>query len=261
MDVFLSWSGLTSKRVAELLRDWLPTVIQSLRPWISSRDIPTGQRWFDHISNTANTYRYGLFCLTPDNIDSKWIHFEAGAISNTQNESHIAGLLLQGLSPSQISGPLSQFQHVELSKDGMGKLLNDMNSIIEVGQLSAHILSSVFERAWPEFETEYRKTLATASVLIPVPARPAEDILKEILQITRDMRFESKKVPKHVERTLGFVEAQYRQMAEDMKKRGEGLPPAIKRPPIHAQTSIAYLDGTTIREEKPSENSKSDLYD
>lgn len=61
MDVFLSWSGETSNRVAELLRDWLPTVIQSVNPWLSSRDIPSGQRWFEHVSNTTNTFSYGLF--------------------------------------------------------------------------------------------------------------------------------------------------------------------------------------------------------
>ncbi len=260
MDVFLSWSGSTSKSVAELLRDWLPTVIQSLNPWISSRDIPTGQRWFDQISNTANTYSYGLFCLTPDNLDSKWIHYEAGAISNAPNKSHIAGLLLQGLPPSQISGPLSQFQHVALSKEGMRKLLNDMNSIVEAGKLSDQILSSVFERSWPEFESEYTRIITSSPPLQPVPERPIEDILKEVLQLTRDIRFESKKVPGHVEKTLGYVEAHYRQMSEDMKKNGKGLPPAVKRPPIPGVISTAYRDGTTKREEVPSKK-KDGLYD
>jgi hypothetical protein len=121
LGVFLSLSGIARKNVAELLREWLPTVIQSLRPCISSHDIPSGKRWFDQISNATNTQSYGLFCLTQENIDSKWMHFEEGALSNTQAESHIAGLLLQGLSPLKISGQLSQFQHVELNKVGMNK--------------------------------------------------------------------------------------------------------------------------------------------
>jgi hypothetical protein len=236
-------------------------VIQSLRPWISSRDIPSGKRWFDQISNAANTHSYGLFCLTPENVDSKWIHFETGAISNTQAESHIVGLLLQGLSPSQISGPLSQFQHVKLNKDGMMKLLSDMNTVVESGAVSNHVLMSVFERSWSDFEAEYQKIIASASALKNIPERPTEDILKEVLQLARDLRYENQKVPKQVEKTLGFVEAQYRQLSKDMAKRGDGLPPAVKAPPIHAQKVTAYQDGTTKIEEVLSENSKSELYD
>lgn len=261
MDVFLSWSGETSKRVAELLRDWLPMVIQSLKPWVSTRDIPSGRKWFEEVSHTTNKYKYGLFCLTPDNPDSKWINFEAGALSSNSEASHIAGLLLQDLSPSQITGPLSQFQHVKLCAEGMRKLLGDMNAIVESGSLSEQILSNVFERYWPEFEVQYRQILATATLREPIQERPTHDLVKEILQIARDMRFETQKVPKQVERTLGYVEAQYRQMAEDMKRERKGLPPEIKLPPIHAVRVTAYRDGTRKIKEDPSENSKSDLYD
>lgn len=44
MDVFISWSGLRSKYVAECLAVWLKQVIQLVRPWISSENILAGAR-------------------------------------------------------------------------------------------------------------------------------------------------------------------------------------------------------------------------
>ena len=261
MDVFLSWSGSTSRQVAEVLSEWLPTVVQRVKPWISSRDIASGQRWFDQVSNTATSYSYGLFCLTPENINSRWMHYEAGALSSFGEDAHIVGLLLQGLSPAQIGGPLGQYQHIVLNKSGMEKLLTDMNELAGDDRLSQDVLARTFERAWPEFEDQYNTITAMASMANPVPERSLRDMQEELLELVRSMHWATRKMPKHVERTLAYVEAQYRQLGKDMKKRGEGLPPVLKRPPIHGEAITVYPDGKIEREEVVPENHKNDIFD
>lgn len=188
------------------------------------------------------------------------MHYEAGALSKSSDDGRIAGLLLQGLSPTQVPPPLGHFQHVEATKEGLEKLLRNMNEFAEEGKLSEEVLSTSFNRAWPEFESAYKSILAQAPILAPMPKRPLPDMVEELLQIARAMQWETRKMPAHVERTLGYVEAHYRQLEKDMTRGGEGLPPAPKRPPIPGVSVTAYSDGRVERKEVPS-NRKKDVFD
>src|SRR6185437_15204816 len=105
MDVFISWSGNRSKSLAEALRKWLKEVINAVDPWLSVADIEKGARWRDCVASRLKTSDMGIICVTPGNLKSEWLLFEAGALSKAMDTAHVCPLLI-GLEPSDVSGPL-----------------------------------------------------------------------------------------------------------------------------------------------------------
>ena len=89
MKVFISWSGAISHQVALVLREWLPSVIQAVEPYVSSEDIDKGARWTTDISKELEASQYGILCVTPENIEAPWLNFEAGALSKTIDKSRV----------------------------------------------------------------------------------------------------------------------------------------------------------------------------
>jgi hypothetical protein len=70
------------------------------------------------IANELQTTNYGIICVTKENIGSPWINFESGALSREIEKSFVTPFLFQ-LKPSDIQGPLAQFQAVINEKDDM----------------------------------------------------------------------------------------------------------------------------------------------
>ena len=83
MRVFKSWAKPQSRAVARLLRDWFPFVINAIQPWMSEEDIDKGARWNANIAEELEGSNFGIICLTPENLESSWLNFEAGALSKT----------------------------------------------------------------------------------------------------------------------------------------------------------------------------------
>lgn len=70
MQVFVSWSGSLSRDVAELLRRWIPNVLQGVDVWISSEDIEKGSIWFGDIAEALDSTGLGIICVTHNNKEA-----------------------------------------------------------------------------------------------------------------------------------------------------------------------------------------------
>lgn len=187
MRVFISWSGETSKNIAEILRQWIPGVIQAAKPYYSPDDITKGTRWSSEISKELDASKIGIICLTKVNLESPWIMFEAGALSKNIDKSKVCPILFN-VDPTDIQGPLIQFQAAKFSKSEMKKVVKMMNSELGDLALGNDVLDSVFEMWWPKLNEKIEAELSKAvSSARSSDLRPERDLLEEILSLTRDL--------------------------------------------------------------------------
>ena len=178
MKLMLCWSGARSKAMAEALHRWLGTVIQSLEPWVSEHDIAPGARWLEQLNKELETTDFGILCLTPQALNGKWILFEAGALAKKVDTGLVVPYCL-GLRPSEITGPLAQFQGVQADKSDTFRVLESINRICKP-ELSAERLRDIAEKFWPDLEKQFAN-LPEESGVVP-PPRTEKDMLVEILQ-------------------------------------------------------------------------------
>jgi len=180
-NVFIAWSGEQSKVVAEALHDWLPSVVQRARPWMSEA-IESGKRWRDEVNRRLRDVRIGVLCLTPENIRSTWLHFEAGALSRLDDDSRVTPYLV-GLKPTDLVEPLPMFQSVVADRDGTMKLVRSINAAMEE-QVPAPALEKLFDRMWGELAEIVR----SAQTAVPAPPNRSEkEMIEEILVRVREL--------------------------------------------------------------------------
>jgi TIR domain len=220
MKVFISWSGAQSKAIAAVFKDWIPAVIQAVKPYFSPSDIDKGARWSTEISKELELAKVGLICLTKDNLTAPWLMFEAGALSKSLEKSRVCPMLF-GVEPSDMAGPLVQFQGTQFSKEEVHKFVKTVNGQLDpTSALESSVLDSVFEKWWPELEMKVAACLAAPAKLGKRDVRSDRDLLEEILQLSRSLN-------------LRAVEAR-----PDADESGE----VARVSPIHSQKAIESLD-------------------
>jgi hypothetical protein len=195
MKIFISWSGTVSRQIAEALSDWLQRTIQAVKPFYSP-DIDKGAKWSNEIDAALEGIRFGIICLTPDNLNSNWVHYEAGALSKTKDAS--IWTFLVDLKPSDVKQPLGKFQHTLAEKADVLKMLKSINAkLSEVGgeSLRESLLAEIFEESWSKLEGKINKAKETIKAQSDNKATtPTENIrndndkLDEILEILRSQQ-------------------------------------------------------------------------
>lgn len=181
MKVFISQSGPRSHHVATTLRTWLPSVIQSIKPWLSSKDLKGGRIWSAEIQKELQESTIGIICVTASNQEKPWIQFEAGACAAAVEDRHAIPYLID-LDKTDLKQPLANLQVYAADKSGTLALLQTINDTQE-NPLDADVLKGVFEKWWPDLESAIRE--AKALTEDHTPERGLDDKVDEVLELAR----------------------------------------------------------------------------
>lgn len=186
MKVFLSWSGHKSHQVALVLQEWIPSVIQSITPYVSSENIDKGARWSNDIAKELEDSAFGILCVTRDNLDAPWLLFEAGALSKMVDKAFVCPFIID-LKSSELTGPLLQFQATIFEKEDLRKLMSTLNKCCLEVSLKEELLNKAFDIWWPVLEESLKKIKddKTDKQIEPKKQSLNNEILEEILELTR----------------------------------------------------------------------------
>lgn len=193
MKVFISWSGDKSKEIASVFKDWIPAVIQAVKPYFSPNDIDKGARWSNEIAKELEASRIGIICLTDDNLQAPWLMFEAGALSKSMEKTRVCPILF-GVEPTDLAGPLVQFQAAPFSKDEIHKVIKTINSQLGDVALELTVVDSVFEKWWPDLEEKVTKILNKERKTSGSELRSDRELLEEVLKISRTLYVRDREV-------------------------------------------------------------------
>jgi DNA-binding transcriptional ArsR family regulator len=129
----------------------------------------------------------GIFFLTRDNLDARWLLYEAGAVAKTK-DGRVCTFLID-VEPTDVEDPLGQFQHTRLDCVDVAKLVGDLNEDVrtEGGKaLERSKVEAIAARNWPALEEKLQRLPALAGGSRPV--RASSELAQETLETVRALR-------------------------------------------------------------------------
>ena len=183
-NVFLPWAGERSRQVAQAFRQWLPSVLQAARPWMSESDIEKGAPWDATLNFALSECSIGVIFVTVETLKSQWVSSESGSLARAIG-GRVCTVLLDDLKPSDVTGPLSRYQHTRTTKDDFRTLMLTIWKALGRPIEQEHLIKA-FERSWPDLEPHL---VPTAPPTVPAPKREPGELLEETLAGVRELLF------------------------------------------------------------------------
>ncbi len=192
-------------------------VIQNADPFMSAHDLEPGERWADRLDKELLETFFGVVCLTPENLTSTWIHYECGALRKAVEKSRVCPLLFDIDNPTDVVGPLLQFQSVPLNKDGLLNVLKVANrSLTPEKQIDEDRLTRTFQKFWPDFKTKCLDQIPPLGDEAKIH-RTDRDLLEETLILLRQL-------PKQLSVPSQDVIRDFRMRVSEFRSGGFDLP-------------------------------------
>jgi len=200
-------------KVAQIFREWLPSVIQSIEPYVSSEDIDKGARWSTDIATELADSTFGILCVTKDNLEAPWLSFEAGALSKTMEKSFVTPFLFD-IKRSEVKGPILQFQSTIFEKEDIKKMVKTLNKASGDTGISETRLDNYFDVWYPTLENKLNELkseiLTTSEEDEENKVYHSSEILEEILELSRDnqklLRTPDNRLYEHIESVKDSLE-------------------------------------------------------
>ena len=159
MSVFISWSGGKSRLAAEAFYDLLPMILMKPKTeFYLSTGIYKGADWNANLNEGLRNADFGILCVTKENYSAPWMIYEAGFLSHKAGIGKVAPFLLD-ISPSELQGPVTQFQSTAFEKNDLKKLVLSLN-FSETTPVRESDLASNFEVVYGTLEERLNQALA-----------------------------------------------------------------------------------------------------
>jgi len=142
----------------------LSDVLPECQPWESSKDIQIGKSWWDELHTAIGDVKVSVVIVTPENIRSPWLFYEAGIIASKLDRALVCPYLVGVEGKSILGTPLAGYQWCESGKDGTLKLVHSLHSALS----SPHdkgLLEGNFNHQWPRLKTKLAKVVESLEVI------------------------------------------------------------------------------------------------